>query len=83
MNIKNMIKDKVVNFLYYKEGELWYATECGFKFPVPISDTGTASMNVQDKAILFMRWIRKQIIVVEDLNKQLEIVRAITEKVNA
>ena len=83
MNIKNMIKDKVVNFLYYKEGELWYATECGFKFPVPISDTGTASMNAQDKAILFMRWIRKQIIVVEDLNKQLEIVRAITEKVNA
>jgi len=61
MNIKDMVKDKKVSFLFYKEGELWYTTECGFEFPVPISDVGTASMNANDKAILFMRWIRKQI----------------------
>ena len=64
-NVKNMVKNKFVTFLYFKEGELWYTTECGFNFPVPIDDVGTASMNSSDKAILFMRWINKQIKVVE------------------
>lgn len=68
MSIKDMVKNKVVKFLFYKEGELWYVTECGFEFPVPISDCGTASMNASDKAILFMRWIRKQIDVVNEIN---------------
>ena len=61
MNIKDMIKNKKVKFLYYRENELWYTTECGFEFPVPINDVGTAYMNAEDKAILFMRWIRKHI----------------------
>ncbi len=60
-NIKDMVKDKTVTFLYYREGELWYTTECGFEFPVPTYDVGTAYMNASDKAILFMRWIRKHI----------------------
>jgi hypothetical protein len=47
------------------EGELWYATSDGFKFPVPIADVRTGVFNAEDKAILFMRWIRKQIDVVE------------------
>ena len=58
-SIKDMVKDKQVTFLYYREGELWYTTECGFEFPVPTNDVGTAAMNASDKAILFMRWIRK------------------------
>ncbi len=58
--IKEMVKDqKQVYFLHYKEGELWYKTECGFEFPVPIDDVGTATMLAQDKAMLFMRYIRK------------------------
>ena len=69
MNIKEMIKNKKVTFLFYKEKELWYTTECGFEFPVPINDVGTASMNAEDKAIMFMRWIRKQIDVVEGIEK--------------
>lgn len=70
--IKDMVKNKVVTFLFYKEGELWYTTECGFEFPVPISDTGTAAMNRTDKAILFMRWIRKHVIVINEYAKQRE-----------
>lgn len=66
MNIKEMVKDKTVKFSFYKEGELWYTTECGFEFPVPISDTGTGIFNSEDKALLFMRWIRKQINVIEE-----------------
>lgn len=66
MSIKDMVKDKVVKFLFYKEGELWYVTECGFEFPVPISDAGTAAFNSEDKAILFMRWIRKHIALIDE-----------------
>jgi len=72
MNIKDMIKNKKVSFLFYKEGELWYTTECGFNFPVPVSDVGTAAMNAEDKAILFMRWIRKEIAAVEEVQEQLD-----------
>ena len=61
MNIKNMVKNKVVRFCFYRDGELWYTTECGFQFPVPINDTGNAIFKSEDKAILFMRWIRKHL----------------------
>jgi len=59
MNIKEMIKDKKVTFMYYRENELWYTTECGFEFPVPTHDVGQGVMKAEDKAIYYMRWIRK------------------------
>lgn len=58
MDIKDCIKGKVT-FQYYRKGELYYKCENGFVFPVPIDDTGDASFNAEDKAMLFMRWIRK------------------------
>ena len=66
MNIKEMVKGRVVRFQYYRDGDLWYVTECGFSFPVPIGDAGTAIFKSEDKAILFMRWIRKHIATVTD-----------------
>jgi hypothetical protein len=48
-----------VNFTHYFDGSLWYVTEDEFSFPVPISDIGTATFLACDKAILFMRYIRK------------------------
>ena len=67
MNIKDMVKDKSVTFQYYKDGQLFYSTECGFVFPVPIDDVGNATLNAKDKALLFMRYIRKHIKIVENL----------------
>jgi hypothetical protein len=65
-NIKDMVKDgKKVSFIYYKSGELWYVTECGFEFPVPTSDAGDATFLNEDKAMLFMRYIRKHIATIE------------------
>jgi hypothetical protein len=61
MNIKDMVKDKTVKFQFYRNKELWYITEDGFEFPVPISDTGNGSFEAEDKAIRFMRWIRKHL----------------------
>jgi len=65
MSIKDMVKGKKVKFIYYVENELWYTTECGFEFPVPISDTGKGAFNAEDKAILYMRWIRKHLELIE------------------
>ncbi len=58
MDIKEMVVGKKVTFTRYQNGELWYVTECGFEFPVPISDTGSAAFLATDKAMLFMRWIK-------------------------
>lgn len=61
-NIKDMVKDnKKVTFEFFKNNELFYKTECGFVFPVPISDVGSATLLKEDKALLFMRYIRKHI----------------------
>lgn len=60
MSIKEMVdQGKKVTFQFYRKGELWYVTKTGFAFPVPISDTGDAEFLAQDKAILFMRWIKR------------------------
>lgn len=67
MKIKDMVKDnKKVRFSFYRNGELWYNTECGFEFPVPISDVGDACFLAEDKAILFMRYIRKHITTINE-----------------
>lgn len=65
MNIKDMVSDgKRVVFTHYFDGNLWYKTENGFAFPVPVSDAGNATFLAEDKAMLFMRYIRKHIATV-------------------
>lgn len=60
MTIKEHIKGKVT-FEKYQKGELFYKTETGLVFPVPISDCGDAAFLKEDKAMLFMRYIRKHL----------------------
>jgi hypothetical protein len=58
--IKQMVENnQKVRFRFYRDGQLWYATECGFEFPVPIAEAGTATFLAEDRAILFMRYIRR------------------------
>lgn len=62
MDIKSMVTDgKKVHFQFYRSNELWYKTDTGFEFPVPIDDCGDGVFLAEDKAILFMRYIRKHI----------------------
>lgn len=61
-----MIKGKNVTFVRYRASQLIYTTECGFEFPVPIEDTGEATFKAQDKAIYFMRYIRKHLELTEN-----------------
>lgn len=60
IQIKELIKGNVT-FKYYRKGNLYYATETGFIFPVPISDAGDATFLKRDKAMMFMRYIRKEL----------------------
>ncbi len=64
MTIKDHVKG-LVTFLYYRKGSLWYRTDSGFDFPVPVEDTGDASFLATDKAMMFMRYIRKHMAVLE------------------
>ena len=66
MKLIEMVKGKVVRFKFYRKGELWYETEDGFMFPVQINDCGDATFLAEDKATLFMRYIRKQLEAVEN-----------------
>jgi hypothetical protein len=61
-SIKDRVSgDKQVTFMRYRDGELWYVTEDGFEFPVPVADIGNATFLARDKALLFMRWMRKHL----------------------
>jgi len=67
LSVKDMVKDsKRVKFQFYRKGELWYKTEDGFMFPVPVEDTGDGTFLSEDKAMLFMRYIRKQLEAVKE-----------------
>lgn len=71
MNLKEMVVDgKKVKFQFYRQNELWYVTETGFQFPVPISDTGDGIFLAEDKALLFMRYIRKHIDYLNNAKQQ-------------
>lgn len=72
IDIKNMVRDgKKATFVRYRKKELIYTTECGFEFPVPIDDTGDGVFLAEDKAMMLMRYIRKQIkLVQEELAKK-------------
>ena len=69
-SIKDMVANgKQVHFMFYRQKELWYVTDCGFEFSVPIEDTGDGVFLKQDRAMMFMRYIRKHIANIE-LGKQ-------------
>jgi len=64
VKLSDLVKDnKKVRFSHYRDGEFFYTTDDGFTFPVPLDDiTGNkVTLLAEDKALLFMRWIRKYI----------------------
>lgn len=53
-------KDEKAVFSFYREGNLYYKIK-DIEFPVPIADAGMATFLAEDKAIMFMRWFRKHV----------------------
>lgn len=60
MNITQIVKNKNVHFVHFREGHFLYETDDGFQFPIPLVDVGKATLPAEEKAIYFMRWIRRQ-----------------------
>lgn len=65
MKITDLVKnDNTVKFSYYRKGFMFYLIQFEdktYQFPVPISDLGDATLLGTDKAMIFMRYIRKAI----------------------
>lgn len=55
----DVVKESV-RFDFYRDGLLYYVTESGFRFTVPVTDTGTGTFLAADKGLFFMRWMRPQ-----------------------
>jgi hypothetical protein len=60
MKLIDHVRGKV-RFSFYKAGYLYYKTESGLEFPIPVSEANenSAIFLAEDKAVYFMRWIRK------------------------
>lgn len=64
-DLKELVKGEVT-FEFYRDHNLYYRTGNGvLVFPVPIDDIGNATFLFKDKGILFMRYIRKFLAVIE------------------
>jgi len=70
MSITHHIKDKKVHFVYYRAGNLYYKTETGIEFAVPVSeaDQNSATFWAEDKAIYFLRWISRHFKEIQESN---------------
>lgn len=69
--LKSLVQNQDVHFQMYRKNELWYQTDSGFLFPVPIADTGDGEFLKKDKAMFFMRYIRQHLAnIQEELNAQ-------------
>lgn len=64
MKILDIVKDNKVNFDFLRAGIAYYKVNVDgidYRFPVPLDDVGDASLLSEDKAIIFMRYIRMAI----------------------
>lgn len=62
MSIKEIIKGNTVYFHYLRANVAFYKVKYNeewYMFPVPLEDIGDATLLDEDKAIMFMRYIKK------------------------
>ena len=61
MSIKDHIRG-YSSLQHYRKGCLFYKTnDTNFMFRVPVDDTGDATLNLIEKSMIMMRYIRKEI----------------------
>jgi hypothetical protein len=63
-SIKDIIKGNYVKFHFLRANTAYYKIRFSgsdFMFPVPLDDLGEATLLAEDKAIMFMRYIRKAV----------------------
>jgi len=66
-NLDKILNDnESVRFMFFLSGKLWYRTESGFKFPVPIKGSAQSVFLNEDRAKRFYPYIKAH---AEKLNK--------------
>ena len=61
-SIKQIVKDNVARFSFYRTGNMFYTVDVEgqkYQFPVSLEDIGGATLTAEFKAITLMRYIRK------------------------
>ena len=59
MEVDKILKDnETVRFMFFLSGKLWYRTESGFKFPVPIKSSNQSVFLNEDRASRFYPYIK-------------------------
>ena len=67
MEVGKILEDnETVRFMFFLSGKLWYRTESGFKFPVPIKGSNQSIFLNEDRANRFYPYIKAH---AEKLNK--------------
>ena len=68
MKIKDIVKDNYVEFHSFRIDTFYYSipliedeSRTVYTFPVPINEIGSGTLLARDKALFYMRWIRKAI----------------------
>jgi len=62
--IKQIIENNTAQFSFYQEGKVYYSISVEndmYEFPIPIEEVGTGVLLRDEKAIYFMKWIKKAI----------------------
>ena len=63
MNITDIVRNNTVRFVRYRQGIAYYGVDVpasgSYQFPVPLDDIGDATLELEDKAIYFMRYIKR------------------------
>jgi len=74
-----VIKEQVnrgqkVRFQYFPDNEFWYQTDGGLVFPVSLKEAqfGRATFLACDKAIYYMRWIKRYVAACKEEARPLE-----------
>ena len=60
-NVKDIVKNQKAHFVFYRDRALFYETDDGLQFPVPVDEAGSATFNAEEKAITLMRYVRKHL----------------------
>lgn len=64
MKLSQIVADNTARFAFFRGKSMYYTIDVEgstYQFEVPISEVDEATFNAEDKAIFFMRWIRKAI----------------------
>lgn len=59
---QSILRERVkreVNFEFCQGGSLYYRCYDSFRFEVPVTDLGSATVGAREKGATLMRWIRK------------------------